>query len=78
MLIGRVVEKSPVLAVSYMCVCSVIVLTILITGNGRTSVVVALCVCIVLYTEMRISNIGHLLLCIQFCVVWRKRGKICA
>ena len=41
-------------------VCSVIVLTKLITGNGHTSVVVALCVCFVLCTEMSTSNIGHL------------------
>jgi len=77
-LIGQVVEKSPVLAVSHVSVCSVIVLTKLITGNGYTSVVAALCVCIVLCRGMRTSSIGHLLVCTQFCVGWRKEGKICA
>jgi hypothetical protein len=41
------------------------------------SVVDALCVCIVLCTEMRTSNIGHLHVCTQFCVVWRKWENLC-
>lgn len=58
------------------CVCSVIVLTNLITGNGHT-IRCGCCVCIVLCTDMRTSNIEHLRVCLQYCVVCKRQENFC-